>query len=113
MCFGSLLDSKVFLVGNTYCNVRANGDNEVTLPVRPGAYVWWLKKGGHLITPPVGLRRPDCGTHLVSLFVSAGVAAKLPRPCRCADSLAPTIHRGLRQSGGSTADQSQSPRALS
>jgi len=42
------LDSKVFLVGNTYCNVRANGDNEVTLPVRPGAYVWWLKKGGHL-----------------------------------------------------------------
>src|SRR5207248_10390216 len=50
MCFGSLLDSKVFVVGNTYCNVRANGDNEVTLSVRPGAYVWWLKKGGHLIT---------------------------------------------------------------
>src|SRR5438067_13904711 len=113
MCFGSLLDSKVFLVGNTYCNVRANGDNEVTLPVRPGAYVWWLKKGGHLITPRVGLRRPDWGTHVVSLFVSAGVAAKLPRPCRYADSLAPTSHRGLQQSGGSTADQSQSPRALS
>jgi hypothetical protein len=61
------LDSKVLLVGNTYCNDRANGDEDVTSRARSGAYVWWPRTGGRLITPLLGFRRPDFGTRFAEI----------------------------------------------
>src|SRR5438105_10227213 len=110
--FGGLLDSKVFLISNSYCNVRANSGKEITSRPRSGTYVWWPKNGGSPIAPILGFRHPDFGTRLRRTHLRMEVAAMLLRLCRRVGSLSPTNLRALPQFDGSAADQSQSPRAL-